>query len=288
MKQPEFAGIMYEKAKTLLDKQITDLFLHKKGPGALPLKKVISNTKAIIVPHYNYNISGPVSAWAYKELAESGLKDLYIIISQNHNSSLTGLTTETFETPFGLIRVDQHFARNLLQKKHITESRTAFEQDFTVETQLPFLQFVFKKQLEKIKILPIMLSKDISRSELRQLAIDIKEVIVDMNKDVSFIVTSNLTMYGSKYGFIPFTGNIQKNIQLIDEKLINLIKSFKSDEFLDFVEKELLTVCGAKPIYLLLNLLKKCDVYLEQYYTSYEFLKNPKESVSFASLTFKY
>ena len=81
MRQAKYAGTFYEKAVSLLDKQITESFLGEKGPGALPSsigdKKRI---RAVISPHAGYSYSGQCAAWSYKNLCEQGLDDLYIII----------------------------------------------------------------------------------------------------------------------------------------------------------------------------------------------------------------
>jgi len=288
MRKAKFAGIFYEKAVSLLDNQITDCFNGAKGPGALPLSSSTKNISAVIAPHAGYIYSGQAAAWSYKELAENGLSDLYIIIGPNHSSYESGLTTETFEMPYGFIRVDQHFARELVLKGTIKENKEIHEDEHCIEVQIPFLQFIFKKQLEKLKILPILIGQDMSLDELKKLAIDIKEVAMDMNKKITFIISSDFTHYGSKYSYVPFSGNRQENIYKLDEKLFDFIKNFQFEEFITFVKQEMVTVCGALPIYLLLNYLKSGNVRLEQYYTSADLEENSdyKNSVSYASIIF--
>jgi len=53
--------------------------------------------------------------------------------------------------PYGMIRVDQHFARELVMKGNIKENNRIFEQENSIEVQIPFLQFIFKKEIEKLK-----------------------------------------------------------------------------------------------------------------------------------------
>ncbi len=288
MRRAKFAGMFYQRARSLLDRQITECFEGERGPGALPSTKGSTKVKAIIVPHAGYAYSGQAAAWAYKYIAEQGMSDLYIIIGPTHNSSKTALTTQTFDMPYGLIRVDQHFARELVLKGNITEDDTIHDEEHSVEVQIPFLQFIFKKQIEKLKILPILIGSSCSRSKLKKLALDIKEVAMDMNKNVTLITTSDFTHYGPAYKYIPFESHRKENIYKMDEAAIELIKGFKSDEFLDLVEKELMTICGASPIYLLLNYLKSGNVRLEQYYTSADLdsKSDYKNSVSYASLIF--
>jgi hypothetical protein len=290
MRNAKYAGMFYEKAISLLDKQIKDCFEGPKGPGALPAQNIEKKKiNAVITPHAGYAYSGQAAAWSYKEIAEQGISDLYIIIGPNHSSAQTGLSTETFEMPYGYVRVDQHFARELVMKGNIKENNKIHEKEHSIEVQIPFLQFVFKKQLEKIKILPILIGQESTREELKKIALDIKEVAMDMNKDITIIISSDFTHYGARYNYIPFGNHRKENIYKMDEKAIDLIKNFKAEKFLDFINEELSTICGALPIYLLLNYLKKGKVDLEQYYTSadLEETSDYKNSVSYASLIFR-
>jgi len=110
---------------------------------------------------------------------------------------------------------------------------------------------------------------------------------MDMNKNVTFIISSDFTHYGSRYKYIPFESNKKENIYKLDEAAIALIKNFKPEEFLDLVDKELMTICGAKPIYFLLEYLKSGKVMLEQYYTSADIDNSDyHNSVSYASIVF--
>lgn len=290
MRRAKFAGMFYQRARSLLDRQIKECFEGDRGPGALPSTNLKSSkkVKAVIVPHAGYAYSGQAAAWAYKYIAEQGMSDLYIIIGPSHSSSQTSLTMETFDMPYGYVRVDQHFARKLLEKGNIKEDNELHDEEHSVEVQIPFLQFIFKKQAEKLKILPILIGHKITRDQLKKLALDIKEVAMDMNKNVTLIISSDFTHYGPAYRFIPFESHRKENIYKIDEAAINLIKEFKSEEFLNLVEKELMTICGALPIYLLLNYLKSGKVMLEQYYTSADLDTHSdyRNSVSYASIIF--
>jgi AmmeMemoRadiSam system protein B len=288
MRRAKFAGIFYQRAISLLDRQIKECFEGEKGPGALPSSKGNLKVNAVIVPHAGYAYSGQAAAWSYKAIAEQGMSDLYIIIAPSHSSSKTALTIETFDMPYGLVRVDQHFARNLIEKGNIKQDDSLFEEEHSIEVQLPFLQYIFKKEYEKLKILPILIGNNITRDKLKKIALDLKETAIDMNKNVTIIISSDFTHQGPNYKYMPFTIDVKENIYKLDEKAINFIKDFNAEGFLDFVNKEMITICGAFPIYLLLNYLKKGKVLLEQYYTSADLdtHSNYKNSVSYASVLF--
>jgi len=187
MRPARFAGMFYESAITMLDKQLEWCFTSKHGPGDLPSKKKGEDIIGAIVPHAGYTYSGPCAAWAYKAIAEAGMPDLFIILGPNHYGSGSGITMETYDMPYAEIRVDQDFARKLLEKGTIKENPQGHATEHSIEVQLPFLQFVFKNKMEKIKIVPILVDSEV---DLKKLAVDIKETLMDTKNKASSVTCS--------------------------------------------------------------------------------------------------
>lgn len=151
--------------------------------------------------------------------------------------------------------------------------------------QLPFLQFVSKDKMHELKILPIMLDKD---ADLKKLALDLKETIIEQKKNVVFIISSDFTHYGRNYGYVPFSLEVKKNIYAMDEGAINLIKENKPEELLAYAEEKIATICGILPMVFLLYALKFDTAELEHFYTSADISEGDyKNSVSYASLLFR-
>jgi len=283
MRQAKFAGLFYEKGEVSLKNQIEGCFLDKRGPGALPIKHKKSSIQAIIAPHAGYIYSGPCAAWSYSDLAKMELADLFIIIGPSYLSHESGFSMETYETPLGMIRVEQQFARMLSEKGNIKQNKAIFEGEHCIEVQLPFLQYIYKKQAEKIKILPILLSHD---ADLKALALDLKELLVDTGKKVVFIISSDFTHYGRNYHHVPFSTDVKQKIYDLDGEAIELIKKMDSKGFADYVKKNMMTICGSIPIQFLLEMIDSNKIKLNQYYTSGDISKDYKNSVSYASITF--
>jgi len=286
-----FAGQFYEQDEQILDKQISMCFEDKNGPGALPLSKRSGQIKAIIAPHAGYTYSGPCAAWAYKELAEAEIADVYIIIGPNHSGSGNALSMAGYETPFGLARVDQEFAKALLEKNSdIKIDEEAHAQEHSIEVQIPFLQFATKDNNENVhgnglKIVPIILN-DI---DYNKLGLDIKETILESGKKVVIIVSSDFTHYGRNYHYIPFSTDVKKKIYETDRKAIDLIEALNADGFLGHIDETQGTICGAFPIAVLLKSLKHAKVELLQFYTSADLEEEQqyKNSVSYAAVVFR-
>jgi AmmeMemoRadiSam system protein B len=281
-----FAGQFYEKNEQALDKQITECFEGKNGPGALPLNKRSGNIKAIIAPHAGYIYSGPCAAWAYKEIAEAEYADVYIIIGPNHDGTGNAISMQGYETPFGVARVDQEFAKALMEKNdELKENDEAHAQEHSVEVQIPFLQFATKDNIHGLKIVPIILNN----IDYAKLGLDLKETIIESGKKVVIIVSSDFTHYGHNYHYVPFGGDVKKNIYEMDGKFIESIKNLDADKFLGEIDAVQGTVCGAFPIAVLLKSLKNAKVELLHYYTSAELDEKStfKSSVSYAAMVFK-
>ncbi|MBW2992995.1 AmmeMemoRadiSam system protein B, partial [Candidatus Woesearchaeota archaeon] len=98
-RKPIAIGMFYEELFELLDRQISECFTHKLGPGALPSKRTENKLIGIIAPHAGYQMSGPCQAWAYKEIAESEFPDIFIILGANHQAKGKAATLlDDFET----------------------------------------------------------------------------------------------------------------------------------------------------------------------------------------------
>ena len=279
------AGLFYEDDSKALRNQIVECFESKRGPGALPVKKRTGFVQGAIIPHAGYIYSGPCAAWAYKELAESEMPDLYIIIGPNHTGlGGSALTTNAFETPLGIVRCDKSFANGLISKGSIAESELPHLEEHSIEVQLPFLQFINEDRINELKILPIVLSSDF---DYKKFALDLKETIVETKKRATIIASSDFTHYGRNYSYLPFTTDVQKRIYQLDKKAISFIRKFNDYEFLNYVYETGATICGAIPIATLINSIKKNEAELLQYYTSGDIMGDYKNSVSYASIIFR-
>ncbi|MFT4311218.1 MAG: AmmeMemoRadiSam system protein B [Candidatus Woesearchaeota archaeon] len=280
MKKNKLSGIYFKSAPTLLEKQIYDSFYSRIGPGDMPtLVGEEKNVKGIIVPHYDYEHSAPCSAWAYKSLAESKETDVFIIIGQSQKGS--GITTEPFETPLGKVRVNQKLALKLTQKKNIKENNPLFEDDEFIESQLPFLQFLYGKN-KTISILPILIDENI---KYRELVTDLKESLIDLGLKAKIIVPTRFTSHGRNYNYLPFSTDVNKKVYELDKGAINKILAGDYKEFLNYVEENDMNTNNFLGIVFALLFIKPKKALLEQYYTTADVDKDFKNFVSFASIT---
>lgn len=288
MRKAAYAGLFYPGTVGALNKILEECFTGKLGPGALPIKprKEALHVKAVISPHAGYIYSGMAAAWVYKALAETSLPDLFILIGPNHRTNDTGISAETFETPLGMVRPDQEFAKALVAKGNIKINESIHAQEHSLEVQLPFLQFALGNRAEKIKIVPLLVSDD---AELDKIAKDLKETISELKKKVTFIVSSDFTHYGPSYGYVPFDydDNVKENLSKLDKAAIDFILKADPQGFEKYIEETGASVCGYLPIILMLKTITFTKANLEQYYTSGDVTGDYTNSVSYASVVFR-
>jgi hypothetical protein len=115
-----------------------------------------ADPKAVIAPHAGYVYSGPIAASAYA--AWAGSRDTIrrvVLVGPAHFVPFRGLalpSTDAFETPLGLVPVDQAAIQRLLTLPRVQLLDEAHANEHSLEVQLPFLQIV----LDRFSIVPIL------------------------------------------------------------------------------------------------------------------------------------
>ena len=146
------AGTWYPGSQDALTKMIDGYLSNVKT------ESLQGNLKAIIVPHAGYTYSGQVAAHAYKLLKKTDFKTV-VMIGPSHRIGFRGVSINLqsgYKTPLGVVRVDQTFAKKLLnsgtQFKRVPQAHAL---EHSLEIQLPFLQTVLKD----FQIVPILMGK---------------------------------------------------------------------------------------------------------------------------------
>jgi MEMO1 family protein len=281
MREPIAAGTFYERNPELLRDQVEAHYNGPRGPGAEPLREISHNVAGIIAPNSPYKNCGDALAWSYKYLAESPLPDVYVIIATNQHSQESGISLTTFNTPLGIVRVDQELGRAVAQKGTIGINEEIHLRDHVIEVQLPFLLDAKYSEFEHIKILPVLVARG---EDIKALALDIKESLIDLGKKAIFICSTDLTHYGPLFHYVPWASDIQEHIYELDRGAIECIKKQDVTGFEEYAKENILNYHGTAAIELMLHLLPKCDARLEQYFTSGDVLGDYKNAVAYASI----
>ena len=183
IKKPSVSGTFYPADADELSAMVDGLI-----SSATPERKE-KEIFALILPHAGYGFSGNTAAFGYRLIKGKGYKTV-VIIGTGHRYNFNGISVYTkgkFFTPLGGIEVDEEFANKLLDHvESINFDPKAFENEHSVEVQLPFLQ----KTIDNFKIVPII-TGDSTLSSCSKLAILLKEAIGE-RKDVLVIVSTDL------------------------------------------------------------------------------------------------
>lgn len=243
VRKPVVAGYFYEAERKLLEEQIKGCFLCEHGPGSLPsVKKGSRKIVGLIVPHAGYAYSGPVAAHSYYSLAIDGIPETFIIIGPNHTgagSPVAVMKEGRWSTPLGEAVIDTSIAEELVDNKLIYEDPYAHAYEHSVEVQLPFLQFLYKK----VKFVPVcMLDQSF------EACVELSDAILRAieGKDVVVIASSDFSHYE------PYHIAYSK-----DAKAIETIKALDAKKFYDRVAKLDISICGYGPITTMMLFSKK-------------------------------
>ena len=276
IRKPAVAGSFYDGDTKSLNRQIEDCFLHKIGPGEIPLlnPERQNNIIGVISPHAGYMYSGPVAANGFYKIALGGKPDTIIILGPNHRGfgeDVSIMVEGKWETALGELEIDTDIAEKILKNsKIIRNDPKAHQYEHSIEVQLPFVQYIFGKN---IKFVPICMTRQDINTDI-EIAESICSSVAD--KNILIIASSDFTHYES-----------QEYAENADKQAINAILNFDSKRLYDMIYQQNLSMCGPGPITVMLNI---CEILgakraeLLKYATSGDITGMYDQVVGYASL----
>ena len=140
-RSPAFAGMFYPDKPQELAAAVKAYIAAATPPAAS------APPKAVIAPHAGYIYSGPIAGTAYAALStRTAQVERIILLGPSHRVAFTGVATSgasAFETPIGLVAVDQEAASALVAAGLAREVEAAHENEHSLEVHLPFLKHLF-------------------------------------------------------------------------------------------------------------------------------------------------
>jgi len=150
-----------------------------------------------IVPHAGWYFSGSIACNVIHRIAANRSPDVVVVFGMHlHAGSPRIIMPEgEWETPFGPLTVDSALAGELTRQHNFQlESPTRFNQDNTIELQMPFIRYFFKKvRVVAMGVPPVQ--------ETLALAESVVEISRNLNLGIAVIGSTDLTHYGPNYGF---------------------------------------------------------------------------------------
>lgn len=205
------AGSWYPANPAGLQKEI------KGYLGRAGVSEARGDLTGIVSPHAGYVYSGPVAAYAYKNLIGRDISTV-IMIGPSHRAFFQGVAAYgpgAWETPLGLIDVDEELTWNIIgqDKANIQDLPQAHAQEHSLEIQLPFLQTVLKPGF---KIVPLMMF-DHSLHACVKLASSVFKSAKG-RKDILLLASSDLSHYHSRGTAEKLDGLVATSIEKYDYK----------------------------------------------------------------------
>ncbi len=243
----------------------------------------------LIQPHAGHVYSGQVAAAGYKLIIGSN-PDIIIILAPSHQAYFKGCSISTadyYETPLGRVKIDKKIVKQLRNESLFKTVKNAHIREHSIEIHLPFLQRIFGKRLEKdISIIPILVG-NINKKNAKSISDSIINAVSNKKRPL-FIISSDFTHYGSRFGYLPFTGSkIKSKIKELDYGAINHILKKDVSGFSDYIDKTGATICGRNPIKIALSLpVKNFSAKIISYDTSGNITGDFSNTVSYASIVF--
>lgn len=274
----QVSGQFYVADEKQLRSQV-DTFLAKAKKSEsifMSLKK--RDLVAILSPHAGYVYSGEVAGVAYAVAAKRKYKTV-IVMALNHRRAagkISLLDMDAYRTPLGELEIDRERVQTLVKNypQQFAGAKEMFEQEHSLEVQLPFIQTA----LPDAKIVPMIVA--CMDESILQGAAKILYREFGAHKDVLFVISSDLSH------FYPY-----KEAQVYDNTNLNLLESWEIDQWVAHASNSRKGMCGVNPIFTFAQLFEEYDVSTRgvtrlKYLNSGDTTGDKKQVVGYGALAF--
>jgi len=186
------AGRWYPGIADVLAQEVDQYLASATAGGPDPSEwSAVTDLTALVAPHAGLRYSGPVAAYAYRELQGCAL-DLVVLVGPSHFVEFEGVAVtraDAFETPFGLVTVDEASVTALAAASALVcEHEAAHAREHSIEMQLPFLCRV----CPHVPIVPLLLGRQTAETA-SELGRALAETFA--GRRVMFIASTDLSHY---------------------------------------------------------------------------------------------
>ena len=238
--------------------------------------------RALILPHAGYRYSGAVAATGVALLQGRHYRRV-LLLAPAHYGAFHGLSiaeVTAYRTPLGEVPLDQPAVQRLRASPLVGHHPRAHEREHSIEIELPLLQQALAPSWE---LVPILVGR-LENADYGRLAALLRPLA---DEQTLVVVSSDFTHYGERFGYTPFAPDdaVAKNIRALDEGALERIRSVDMQGFLEYRQETGITLCGFRPIGLLLAMLPPSSQ-VEQlaYATSGALTGDYRNSVSYAAV----
>ena len=233
---------------------------------------------AAVVPHAGYRYSGGVAAGVYLRIDPKRYSRVVVMgpshyVAMHNRMSVPDATH--FSTPLGELCVDTAFVARMRKLPFVTCQPEAHAREHSDQIQLPLIQACLATNLPVVCVV----CGQFDATNLLSAAAAFRELLDDRTL---FVASSDFTHYGANYGYVPFTKDVQKNLETLDMGIFDLFVRNDVTGFMKHLDETGATVCGRDPLSFLLAMMPS-DAKVERtaYETSGKMLHDDRNSVSY-------
>lgn len=233
----------------------------------------VPGARFIVGPHAGYTYAGPTLAESYKALDVTNIKRVFIL-GPSHHVFFRGARLTKFahyETPIGTVPVDVDTTAELSDTGLFDKmSAQTDEDEHSFEMHMPFLYKVASAQGTVPKLVPILVGSCSAEYE-RQMASVLAPYFQD--KSNAFVISTDFCHWGDRFDYLVYTTKedcsdarslsysakadpkvpIYKSIEYLDRLGMQKASTGSYDEFNQYLDKTDNTICGRRPLAILLK-----------------------------------
>lgn len=224
------AGRWYPGVADVLGQEVDQyLAATQTGEPDATERSGLTELMALVAPHAGLRYSGPVAAFAYRELWGRAL-DVVVLVGPSHFLEFEGVAVshaDAFETPFGLVTVDEASVAALSAASPlICEHEAAHAREHSIEMQLPFLCRV----RPHVPIVPLLMGRQTAET-----ASELGRVLAEtfIGRRVMFIASTDLSHYHDV-----------QTAAALDQAVIERVEAFDPDALQEELERRPDHACG--------------------------------------------
>uniref|UniRef100_T1J9L6 Protein MEMO1 n=1 Tax=Strigamia maritima TaxID=126957 RepID=T1J9L6_STRMM len=254
MRKATHAGSWYANSARDLQSQL-DFWL-------LSAEKCHNPARAIIAPHAGYTYCGACSAYAYRQVDPTNIKNIFILGPSHHvrlsGCALTGAAK--YKTPFYDLITDRKVCDDLYGTGAFEwMSLQTDEDEHSIEMHLPYIAKVMENHKNQFTIIPVLVGSLSTDKEAEYGKIFSSYLA---NPENLFVISSDFCHWGQRFRYTYYdksSGEIYKSIEKLDRMGMDLIEQMSPNGFSDYLKKYGNTICGRHPIGVLLNAIQVLD-----------------------------
>jgi AmmeMemoRadiSam system protein B len=291
------AGGAYAGEPDALRRMMDAFFTAPDGPG--PIGAFAGGgVRGLVAPHIDFHRGGPAYAWGYRDLAERGDADLFVVFGTCHAGMADpfALTRKDYDTPLGAARVDREFVDALAGRagQDCFGSELAHRNEHSIEFQAVFLQYLYggRREIGVVPVLTSFVHEALARGRrpeddprVRAFFDALAETAAGSRRTVAFVAAADLAHMGPRFGDpAPVSADELATIEREDRAMLAAVEAGDADAFFESARRDndRRRTCGLSPIWALLRALGGAPGTLRRYGQ----WPDPEGVVTFASVVF--